>query len=275
MAEVIGSYNFASFSQAVCMEVGWSLYNDLESDQQLQIKLIINRAVQEYYNSHEWTFLNGYAAFDTVVGQQEYDCPDNFGNVLEGDAGMISFPYDPSTFWPPVENVPEHQWRYNTQTLKTFTTFPSIYCVVPKTQAGATGQRFQLKLWPTPNQIWSPMRYVYRVLTNELTEASPYALGGNTHGMAIMNMCLAQACTSISNDLERAEFFMKKAAAQLEQNKINDGLNKSSIIWPQNRMGGGMGGVGPYGMPGINGRYFGAGAGWPMPFLGTGHINNY
>ena len=58
--------------------------------------------------------------------------------------------------------------------------------------AGATGQRYEVMWYPTPDAAYA-MSYQKIVLSYKLDDATPYPLGGMAHGETILASCMAVA----------------------------------------------------------------------------------
>jgi hypothetical protein len=70
----------------------------------------------------------------------------------------------------------------------TCTGVPEYAAIRPLTSDGTSGQRKEIVFFPTPDEIYK-IWYKYEKLTNALTVANPYPLGGMRHGQTIIDFC--------------------------------------------------------------------------------------
>jgi len=115
---------------------------------------------------------------------------------LPGDCGSIQGPltlYDPDgTCYRPITFTSEQRIRQNRMQDYDLTGFPSWAAVRPLSTAGTTGQRFELMVWPTPDQTYQ-LEYRYIILPPKLDATNKYPLGGLAHGETIKASCLSVA----------------------------------------------------------------------------------
>lgn len=77
---------------------------------------------------------------------------------------------------------------------------PRCAAIIPVSNDGSAGQRFNLMVWPTPDAVYS-LAYRYHALMNKLsTAAASYPLGGAKHAQTILESCLAQAELSMNDE---------------------------------------------------------------------------
>lgn len=129
--------------------------------------------------------LGGGAAL-SVTADGDYRLPDNF-NGIEGRLRFATGSNQVYTI--PVGSEQQiQQLRQATEQ----TGRPFQAAVWPLTCDGATGQRFALLLYPTPEQNYT-LWYRTNVLPERLSTANPYPLGGAAMAEVFLESCLAVA----------------------------------------------------------------------------------
>lgn len=119
----------------------------------------------------------------SLTTTSNFRLPDNFGG-MEGD-----LTFNPDEGWTPVKIVSEAQIRKRRQ-VDGVTGRPQIAAIRP-VSAPATGQRFELMVWPEPDDVYV-LSYKMTTLMNQLTDTQ-YPLGGMAHSETILESCLAAA----------------------------------------------------------------------------------
>jgi len=130
----------------------------------------------------------------TISGQQDYDLPDNFGDI----EGVLTFSSS-SQGYISIPTSSESELRRRRQ----FTTSsgrPVVAAVRPKSFDGSNGQRYELMLWPPPDSSYT-LTYKYLAIPNALSDTYPYPMGGEIHAETILLSCLAAAEEYIEDDL--------------------------------------------------------------------------
>jgi hypothetical protein len=69
---------------------------------------------------------------------------------------------------------------------------PQKFAVRPKVHTGASGQRYEIMLWPMADSAYV-LTYPYSALPNALSSSYPYPYGGAVHSLTILESCLAVA----------------------------------------------------------------------------------
>lgn len=133
---------------------------------------------------HTWSFLKPVLSLATVVGDDEYDLPDNVAWVI-GD--KITF--GDTTSYPALEMRSE-AWIRLQQQQHVGNSRPMYFATRYKADAG-TGQRMEILLYPTPDAIYT---LSYRAMLNvDALTASQYPPGGMQHSATVKAFCLAAA----------------------------------------------------------------------------------
>mgnify|MGYP001594268991 CR=1 FL=1 len=195
MAESSLSLGFPDYQKAVGFYLGWG--NDSANwsvAQTTRIADIIKSGVRQFYHppavdnrpSWIWTFLSPTFTVTTTVSDGEYDLDDNFGGLESTELTFaVNTGYDAAVV------IAEAQIRG----LRMGTNSNGIprYCAVrPKTTTGATGQRWEILFWPTPNATLVLTGRCH-ALQSVLSASYPYALGGEPHVETVLASCVAVA----------------------------------------------------------------------------------
>lgn len=172
------------------------------STQQAQLESVVRSGLRQFYypppvggmageGPYDWSFLTPLATLTLPDAQATLTLPDDFGGV-EGRV-TVSTPGGSGTSWWPLDAVGLGTVIQNQATMPTTTGRPCVCCVEPtKGTAGLQGQRFQLRVWPTPDQEYT-LQLQYRVNPDALTAALPYVYGGGQHSETVLQSCLAVA----------------------------------------------------------------------------------
>jgi len=118
-----------------------------------------------------------------------YDLPDDFGGLVGNRISIISVA-SPTNYLQPVlvrtldEVLPYYLQDWNPGT-------PRYAVIMPVPLVVATGQRWQIGLWPPPDGEYS-LGFRYNVNLDAIT-AAEYSAGGPLVAMALKKCCLAQA----------------------------------------------------------------------------------
>ena len=131
--------------------------------------------------THQWSFLEPEATFSTVVGQADYDLPDNFGSMAGNE---ISFPDDESQEPIRIKSY-GHMKRLRQSDSDGV---PHTAAIAPDSSDQSTGQRWILLLYPTPDEIWA-LTYPYSLNPEALSALGPYPLGGPGHAQTLIECC--------------------------------------------------------------------------------------
>lgn len=128
----------------------------------------------------------------TITADGDYPLPDDFGQI----EGTFRFPVGTGYAAPIL--VGEADIRQK-RVISNETGFPRYVAIRPKTTTNASGQRFELCVFPTPDAVYA-MTYRYSVLPNALVSSTnEYPYGGAMHGETILQSCLAAAEAGIND----------------------------------------------------------------------------
>lgn len=149
-------------------------------------------------SAHEWSWMRPTRTFTTSAGFADYQLPADFGGI-EGD---ITFAENQA--YRVIRVRGENYIRQIRQT-DSLAGIPK-YAAVRAFNSGAAGQRFELMLWPAPDDAYE-LTFRYNVNPDALSAANDYALGGPALSETILQSCRA-AADRIFNDNVGAEYQM-------------------------------------------------------------------
>jgi hypothetical protein len=149
------------------------------------------KAVAPQTVGYEWSFLRPTTTISIVSGTTDYTLPDDLGRLV----GPLHFPAD--EYRSSCTNV-NLAMILELRASRTITGAPYYYATRYKTSTGATGQRQELLVYPTPDENWT-MSYEYEAYSGPLTDSYPYPLGGMHLAELYIESCLA-VCEHRVND---------------------------------------------------------------------------
>jgi hypothetical protein len=168
-----------------CWRAGYgTAYSSATAAQQALINECIGDGLRIVYSERAWTFLNPTTTLTTVANDYAYDLPADFGTM----APMITYTDD--TWSERIRVLDESIIRENRQTFQSASR-PSIAAVRPKAMSGSSGQRWELLLWPTPDDAYE-LEYRYSVIPNLPASGDQYPYGGMHFAQLILTACLWQ-----------------------------------------------------------------------------------
>lgn len=194
MAESTLSLSRVELLRLLARQIGWDTDSSNRSAQQNQdLDDILAGALRRFYFAaslpnqppHQWSFLRPTTTLTTVADDYDYDLPDDYG-ALDGP-----LTYAAETEYPHIRITDELHIRQMRQT-HVSSGEPRFAAVRPKASDGTTGQRFEMLLWPTPDEAYV-LSYRYMIAGSAITSDAPYPLGGSVHAETIKAACRAAA----------------------------------------------------------------------------------
>jgi len=158
---------------------------DWSTEQQYKIDDARNAGVARFYSERDWNFLSPTTTLTCVADDYAYDMPDDFGTMREDFYFAADKGYAPLTQRPPG-------YILSRITASDTSGVPTYYAFRPKAQTGTTGTRWELLLYPPPQDTYV-LSYRYTVLRDALSATYPYPAGGAACREAIIACCLAAA----------------------------------------------------------------------------------
>lgn len=147
------------------------------------------------HHTHVWSFLIGRTSVSLSNGTATYDLADDFGGFVDTELAFTS-----SKDWP-LLLVP--MWRV-LEKIQSGTSMPSgitqplLAAVERKSFTAATGQRWQIVVWPTPTSSLTATGR-YRSEPDLFANDAHYPMGNALHAETIQESCLA-AAEELMND---------------------------------------------------------------------------
>lgn len=138
--------------------------------------------------SYVWSFLS--PKLTLAMTTNATDLPDDFGGFLDTELAFtsaVTWPLTLVPIWRVLEKIQAGT------SMPTGITQPLLGAVTPKVQAiAATGQRWQITVWPTPT---SSISVTGRYRSNPLTisDDTYYPMGGEPHAETLLESVLAAA----------------------------------------------------------------------------------
>lgn len=151
------------------------------------------------------------------LGQHRYQLPDDF---LALDSPLT---YQPGSggWWPSVEIRNESDIRQARQSHELFS-HPIMIAVVPRPFVGATGQRFDALLGPTPDARYV-LQYRYIRVPDTIDATHKYQPGGPSLSELMLSACLAESEAKLNNAANQyyEQRFQRAMAAAIQQDRIS------------------------------------------------------
>jgi len=158
---------------------------DWSTEQQYKIDDARNAGTARFYSERDWNFLSPTTTLTCTADDYAYDLPDDFGTMREDFYFAADKGYAPLTQRPPG-------YVLSRITASDSSGVPTYYAIRPKSQTGSAGTRWELLLYPPPQDTYV-LSYRYTVLRDALTSTYPYPAGGAACREAITAACLAAA----------------------------------------------------------------------------------
>jgi hypothetical protein len=161
-----------------------------------EVELAVQTGLRKFYsppvlpkekNSHEWSFLRPVMNMTMVADQYIYDLPADFAMTT----GPITYAPGSSVIYPSIQIVGEHQLRSRLQR-SSAAARPEIAAIRPKQMDGISGSRYEMLLWPTPEDSHE-IQMRYQINPAALDDETSLPLGGQPHHQTIVEACLAAA----------------------------------------------------------------------------------
>ena len=211
-------------------EVGWYWLGERtsgnwSSDETDQIDEIIYSGLRQFYHppavpgeriGYKWSFLEPVTTLSTVDGTEDYTLPASFGGML----GPLTYAAADNR-WYPVDLTGEYRIRILRQRdFNSLKSYPQAAAVRAKTSNGSDGQRFELLVWPKPDDAYT-LSYKYHAIQAKLTTSNPYPLGGQMHAETILESCLAIAEQRMENQSGvHSQKFVERLTASVAHDKL-------------------------------------------------------
>ena len=155
-------------------------------DQVAECKRIANDGYKAFLSARRWSFLFVSATLSVTADDETTALPTTFEN-MEGN-----FYYAASQERLFAQQRPYGVIRELIAASAGYSNDPVLFCVEAITFVPATGQRHQVRWYPTPDDD-ETLYYQYEVRQPDMTDDAEYPIGGIKHSPAILASCLKQA----------------------------------------------------------------------------------
>lgn len=166
----------------------------LDAEQLKDVEQAVSSGLRQFYwpppvggAAHEWSWLRPTTTLTTEADQDDYDLPASFGGI-EGD---LTFSTDDDGYHS-VKVTSEERIRELRQVVTDYSGYPTEAAVRPKDANGGDGTRWELMLWPCPDQAYT-LSYRYNALPDNLSDEDSIPLGGAQYAEIVLQSCLASA----------------------------------------------------------------------------------
>lgn len=168
-------------------------YAGCGTGEQAAIDSLVIRGQRRFYRPpavngrvHQWSFLRPLFTFDTVADQWEYPLPAEYAGI-ENDITFVDSSTTRSCIVSTVEQK-IREWRGQDDSSGT----PRYYAIIAMPHDRTMGQRYQLMLFPAPDEVLS-LQFRMLINTQAITKFAPFPYGGTQYSEAILASCLAVA----------------------------------------------------------------------------------
>jgi hypothetical protein len=161
-----------------------------------QVKMVLETGLRKFYTPptaegdrrpHSWSFLRPVHTFDFESGKYIYDLPDDFAMMV----GPIVYAPGSSTMYPSIDLVGERMLMKRLQ-FNEASTRPRLAAVRPKPPTPGMGTRYELLVWPTPDDDYE-VTFRYQFSPGMLDDETALPFGGQDHMQTLIEACLAAA----------------------------------------------------------------------------------
>jgi hypothetical protein len=199
-------------------------YASLTVTQQEDVDSVIRRGLRQFYQpppvgqfqGHQWSFLRPTESFTTVVGQEAYPLPDDFGALM---GSRIT--YAAANLFEGPLVVSEYHYRGFKEATTAVEGMPSHATVRVRTSQGSVSLpvRHDLLLWPAPNRAVQ-MQFQYVAVQDAVTAALAHPAGAAMHGETILASVLAIAEEYVvSPTTQYRQLFRERLASSISSDR--------------------------------------------------------
>lgn len=211
MSESTDSITRAHIETALRRYLQYGLTAVLETDQETNLDQMILYGENMFYKGtvlpgettvHRWSFLIPQGSVNVTAGDYTYNLPDDFGGFVSPHLSL-----DPSDDASEDVRMTSIDWINRQRALDIVVSVetPSYAAQRLRDRSLSTGQRFELVLWPTPASDCT-LYFRYYSTPTATTDGAPYPLGGQPHGMTLLEACLAAAELHMNDEPQGPHF---------------------------------------------------------------------
>lgn len=185
----------------------WSLTGSLTTDQTTNLDRVIELGENMFYKGtvlpgeatvHTWSFLKRRISLSITADDYSYNLDDDFGGFVDN---YLSFDTTDNADHMLRLTSMEHLDGLRSTNLTVSVDYPTHGAVNNRARDQTTEQRFELLLWPTPSVSCTLYGQIYSN-PSAITDASLYPLGGQPHGLTLLQACLAAAELYVNDGVE-------------------------------------------------------------------------
>jgi len=139
----------------------------------------------KFLTAYDWTFRRRYTTLSLLSGTYIYELPEDYGGIRTRPR------FTDTTGYPPLEERDEQE----IEELRSYGTnagYPTYYAIIAGHYTPETGQRYEIKFWPTPNDSWT-LYYSYYYMPAMMSNTTDVPMGGADMAECILAFCLAAA----------------------------------------------------------------------------------
>lgn len=187
-----------------------------------QVKMVLETGLRKFYNAPtapgektpwNWSFLRPVHTFEFIAGQYIYDLPEDFAMFY----GQMIYAPGSAALYPPVEIVSERQVMRRLQ-FNEASTRPRLAAVRPKPPTPGIGTRYELVVWPTPDDAYE-VTFRYQFNPGSLDEEVALPFGGQEHMQTVIEACLAAAEEATGEPGVHSQLFLVCLQASVARDK--------------------------------------------------------
>jgi hypothetical protein len=138
-----------------------------------------------FLTSYDWTFRRRYTTLSFGSGTYIYELPEDYGGIRTRPQ------FTSQTGYPPMEERADNE----IEELRSYgenAGYPEYYAIIAGQYTPETGQRYEFKVWPTPNQTWT-LYYSYYSLPSMMSNDTDIPMGSADSSECLKQFCLAAA----------------------------------------------------------------------------------
>jgi hypothetical protein len=139
----------------------------------------------QFLTAYDWTFRRRYTTLAFQASSYVYELPEEYGGIRTRPQFVAQ------TGYPPMEERADNE----IEELRSYgenAGYPEYYAIVAAKYTPETGQRYEFKVWPTPNQNWT-IYYSYYMMPEPMVNDTDLPLGSADTAECLRAFCLAAA----------------------------------------------------------------------------------
>jgi hypothetical protein len=139
----------------------------------------------QFLTAYDWTFRRRYTTLSFESGTYIYELPEDYGGIRTRPQFTDQTGYPPLTERADAEIMELRSYGENAG-------YPEYYAIQAGSYAPETGQRYEFKVWPTPNSDWT-VYYSYYLMPPMMSNDTDVHMGGAEVTECVKAFCLAAA----------------------------------------------------------------------------------